>query len=794
MFKKFFSFFLFSFLLLLSQIFALDAVFYNLPVFDLELNQINELNLSDYLLVLPDEIQDIIFPEQFDNKISSLKFLPDKKSILIETNNDGFVELPITIKTKEKSIEQILFLSIKQSKYHHTFLYKGKSGLKVSVAGEFNGWNMNANIMNEIEEGKYSLSMDLKPGKYKYKFVINGKDWIPDELNPLRSDDGWNNSVLVLGKSYDINYDVIAINKKKTDNGILFSFKINVLNNPNETSKLFFLINNKILKKIDDFKNSIVDCFVPDEYLKKSQESEYDNYVYKLNILIVPTENDYHLKSYYFEPENNLFNWKDAILYFAFTDRFYNYENNFDYKVKGDISDKVNFHGGNFKGITKKIQDGYFSDLGVSAIWISPVFENPRDTVFAGYHGYWPIDSYKIAQNFGTLDDLKELVSEAHKKNIRIIVDYVAKHIFKDNPLYKEHPEYFGTLDLPDGRKNIGLFDEFPLSTWFGDYLPAFNFQNPDAVNFLVNNALWLIKETNIDGFRLDAVKHIEHNLFKELRKRIKYEIELPQKKVFYMVGESMTSREKIMEYVKFYEMNGQFDFPLYWDIRKFFAADLGSFYDINNNLKEAFKVYGSEALMSTMLGNHDFSRFMAYADNKFKPDSVDEQEYGWKHNVVVDDPANYKKLKLAFSFLMTIPGVPLIYYGDEFGMTGAHDPDNRRVMRFDDELTEHEKDVLNYVKKINSIRNKFSAFRYGDFIPLYIENELFAYCLSNFDKKAIVVLSRHKEGNEIKINLPAEFNMKQLKNAFTDEIISIENNTLLLNVTPYSCFIFVNE
>ena len=260
------------------------------------------------------------------------------------------------------------------------------------------------------------------------------------------------------------------------------------------------------------------------------------------------------------------------------------------------------------------------------------------------------------------------------------------------------------------------------------------------------------------------------------------------------MVGETMASREKIMEWVSPAEINGQFDFPLYWDIRGVFAAGQDNLKRISKSLMESIQTYGSESLMSIFLGNHDFSRFMAYADNKFKPDSTNEQEYGWKNDVKVDNPENYKKIKLGFSFLMTIPGIPLIYYGDEFGMTGAHDPDNRRVMRFGNELTAYEKDVLQYVSKLTNLRNKYSVFRYGDVVSLIEENEYFVYALTDFTGKAVVIIPRNCEPSTIKIQLPAWLGIRKLNNAFTGESIKIENNAVMSDVTPYNAVIFVGN
>ncbi|HPG29995.1 MAG TPA: alpha-amylase family glycosyl hydrolase, partial [bacterium] len=616
-----------------------------------------------------------------------------------------------------------------------------------------------------------------------------------DPNNPVRSSDGFNNSVISAGNEKKINYSVVSSNRlTKQNNSDEFEFFIEISPESNNSTAYFFC-GNRLLSKVSGVKTGKISVNVPEEFLNLSQQNELNNEIYKIALVIVSGDFSYYCKSYVINAVKNnpVFNWRDGILYFAFTDRFYKHDQNFEYKVKEKENERDNFHGGNFKGLTKKINEGYFSKLGINTIWISPVFQNPADKIFAGYHGYWPLNSYNIAPNFGTIEDLKELVDTAKKNNIRIMVDYVAKHVYKENPVFKEHPEYFGNFILPDGRKNEKLFDEFPLTTWFGDYLPAFNFDNNDAVKFLTDNALWLVKETGADGFRLDAVKHIQHNFFTELRKRLKYEIEIPQKKIFYMVGESMTSREKIMEYANVSEMNGQFDFPLYWDIRSVFAASQSNFKNLNASLLDSLKTYGTETIMSTMLGNHDFSRFMAYADDEFKPDSVNEQEYGWKNDVKVNNPENYKKLKLAFAFLMTVPGIPLVYYGDEFGLSGAHDPDNRRDMRFGKELSEYEKECLDFTSKIISLRNQNSAFRYGDVIPLKVENELYCYGLSYFNKKAIVLLSRHFNGG-VSIKLPEFFNVQKWNNVLNSTDFISENNSLKISIGEYSSLILVSE
>ena len=112
---------------------------------------------------------------------------------------------------------------------------------------------------------------------------------------------------------------------------------------------------------------------------------------------------------------------------------------------------------------------------------------------------------------------LKELVSTAHKKGIKVLLDFVSHHVHEDHPWFKEHPDWFGTLDLPDGRKNLRLFDEYRLTTWFEPYIPSFDFtKSKAAIDAVSDNAIWWLEQTGADGYRHDAVKHVP-NLQKKL-------------------------------------------------------------------------------------------------------------------------------------------------------------------------------------------------------------------------------------------------------------------------------------
>ena len=143
--------------------------------------------------------------------------------------------------------------------------------------------------------------------------------------------------------------------------------------------------------------------------------------------------------------------------------------------------------------------------------------------------------------------------------------------------------------------------------------------------------------------------------------------------------------------------MDGQFDFNLYFDSRVVFAQDEVSFTQLHNSLMETFLYYGNHSLMGNITGNHDIPRFISYAGEGLSF-GEDAKKAGWERNVKIRDAVGYNKLQMLTAFIMTIPGIPVIYYGDEIGMVGAGDPDNRRPMIFDG-LNSYQQDVKKNAK-----------------------------------------------------------------------------------------------
>ncbi len=448
------------------------------------------------------------------------------------------------------------------------------------------------------------------------------------------------------------------------------------------------------------------------------------------------------------------FQWQDGIIYYAFTDRFANGSPANDRAVEdAAVLPQANYFGGDFSGIQKRIEDGYFQKLGVNVLWLAPLNRNPDGAwteylppyrSYTGYHGYWPVSHTEVEPRFGGNQGLKDLVGTAQKSGIKIIADLVLKHVHVEHPLWKEQPEWFGSLTLPDGKKNLRLWDEQQFTTWFEEWLPGFDFDKPEPVAFLLGNARYWIEEFGLDGYRLDAVKHIKYSFWPKFRTTMRELQERDALAPMYFVGETFMDRPGIMSFVGPNMLDGQFDFPLYDTLMEVFAKGTQGFAALEKSLSESETIYGKETLMSPLIGNHDKSRFMAFADGDLpKSEKDDEEEIGWADPPRVDKPVSYEKLKLALGFILSIDGVPMIYYGDEVGLTGAGDPDNRRMMPAESELAAEQRRVREYLGKVAALRSAHPALRYGNRRLLVADDTRYAFVRRHFEDQVLAVWNK---------------------------------------------------
>ncbi|MBR2449885.1 MAG: hypothetical protein IKB40_00130 [Paludibacteraceae bacterium] len=434
------------------------------------------------------------------------------------------------------------------------------------------------------------------------------------------------------------------------------------------------------------------------------------------------------------------------VLYSLMIDRFYNGNKANDWKMNSpEVLDIVDYQGGDIAGITQKIKDGFFNDLGITTIWISPITQNPMDawgyypfkngnkydntkayTKFSGYHGYWPIYATKVEKRFTTEKELHEMLSVAHEHGLNVILDYVANHMHINSPTLREHPDWHTDSILPDGRRNFELWDEARLTTWFDVHIPTLDLERPEVCNPMTDSALVWLEQFDFDGFRHDACKHIPLNYWRELGAKMKQRY--PNRHI-WMIGETYGDPQLIGSYVKTGMLNSQFDFNIYHTAIDVFGKPEQSLKRINSTILESLHAYGAHHTMGNISGNHDKCRFISLAGGAVSWNENDKAA-GWEREIHVTADGNAAKEEQAYKAAMllevinlTIPGVPCIYQGDEYAEAGANDPDNRHMMKFDG-LSERQQQFRNEVQALVQLRRNSLPLIYGDYVPVTVTDD----------------------------------------------------------------------
>ncbi|MFT3753049.1 MAG: alpha-amylase family glycosyl hydrolase [Paludibacter sp.] len=675
--------------------------------------------------------------------------------------------------------------------YKFTFSPQGKTYRKVQIAGQMNDWTASKTPDLKLNnKGIYEVQLYLSPGTYLYQLSLDGNQ-NHDPTNPDKVDNGYGkfNSLLQVAGQND-KFPRLYTHK--------FTGSTVTLISENDVKQVFAYWQNYLLAaNFVSVKNGKIKIDIPQDasqidrsFIRVWASNEFG----VSNDILVPLDKGKVLT----DSKQVVREDKQAqIMYFMLVDRFVNGDTSNDLPMnRKDVNYKVDYWGGDLAGLKKKIDDGYFEKLGVNTLWISPLNQNPTEpygfyapmkTKFSGYHGYWPVSSSKVDFRFGTNQEFKNLVADAHEKNINVLLDYVAHHVHKEHPFYKQHSEWTTPLYLPDGTLNTERWDDQRLTTWFDTFMPTLDLANPKVVDIMSDSAMFWLTEFKLDGFRHDACKHITEQFWRELTLKIKKQ---NKGKNLYQIGETYGSPELINSYLTTGMLDGQFDFNVYDVANTAFAGVGGSdLLKVQTILNSSLYTYGSHNVMGNISGNHDKPRFMAYAsgDLKFGEDS---KAAGWQRRIGITDSTAYDKLLLMHAFNMTIPGIPVIFYGDEIGLTGANDPDCRRMMKFLG-WNNREAKLWEQVSKLAHLRTENPVLIYGDFINIHSTKDSWVFARKYFDKEVVVIINNSAKAKLIEIELPEILKAKGLKSTFNNNF-AVSNRKISIQLPPFSVEVLI--
>ena len=707
----------------------------------------------------------------------------------------------IVIKHAEPTWGQIKLLGdveiavpvIRDAKENVTFSLTAPEASDVFLFGSFNGWNRTTLPMYAAEGGSFTRTLSLSPGSYQFKYLIDGQEQeAPLGVARVSNGMGGYNRVLHVASADERRHAVHLVPGSHQTDTLRLTYAID--GHPVDALEhgAVFVTSN-LLETTFDVVAADIRIPITDALSQGTQRiriaASYDGVSAPLaDVLLIegiPAGQDTTRKT-----------WYDTILYSLMVDRFNDGDPSNNAPVAdGRLDDRVNYVGGDLAGVLDQIRSGYFSNLGVNTLWISPVYRGPTVAFqeyppphrwFSGYHGYWPVSHTEVDPRFGDLALLREVVDAAHERNMRILLDFVANHVHEQHQIVADHPDWFGDLALPDGSLNIRRWDEYRLTTWFEPYLPSFDLVGSDeALEYLTDNALWWLEQTGADGFRHDAVKHVPNTFWRLLTQKLAEHPTLSHQRV-YQIGETFGDYALISSYVNEGQLDAQFNFNLFDTALRAHLDPDQPMSSLLTELDKTAQVYGPLHVMGNVMDSHDKARFPALAEGDLSLDDAGNTQIGWDNPPQLDDEATYAKTQLYMAYNLTIPGVPVIYYGNEVALTGANDPDNRRPMVFGEDVSPDQQRHFEAVRALIALRNRHAAFRYGDLYPIYAGDNAICYSRTSLQERMLVCLNKGNYTQTIDIAWPRVFGNGKLVPVFQAQELPVEHDaTVRISLTP---------
>jgi len=462
--------------------------------------------------------------------------------------------------------------------------------------------------------------------------------------------------------------------------------------------------------------------------------------------------------------------WEDRIIYFVLLDRFENGNPGND-KSYGNPEcnhpdDAHAYQGGDLVGLRQRI--AAIEKLGANALWITPLYQGVPIKVGrnSGFPGYWAAFSdpyeFELDPRFGTAAEFDAVLAEARSRDIRTILDMVVNHAGYKAPLVTQRPEWFH-----DPKTSASLGDPEIFGSLAG--LPDFNHRNPEAAAYLIDLHRRWVERFSFDGIRMDTVKHVEPWYFRDWNAAM-----LRSRPQLFIFGELLDeSYDKFPRYLEA-GFAGLFNFPLRRSLIEVFAK--GNSVDLAAaRVREMVSLFGQEQSrrLITLLDNHDVPRFMEEFPKSMAAEVVRE------------------RYQLALTALLTLPGIPQLTYGNEVGMYGGADPDNRRMMPdwaftppFDEPdhpgFVSRPGVVWAHLHRLMEIRKQLPALARGDYDEIWRQTDpkspnVWAFVRHGAGEPVLVVVNNgdagsgtlqlplrghFREGQEL-VSVPLEFDPK---------------------------------
>lgn len=513
------------------------------------------------------------------------------------------------------------------------------------------------------------------------------------------------------------------------------------------------------------------------------------------------TEIPYELKARIRKGEDIKGFTAEDVLYLVMPDRFANgnQENDIIKGMKESTTDRNNLyarHGGDLQGIANHLT--YISDLGATAIWLNPTQEN--DMKEGSYHGYAITDYYQIDRRFGTNQEFKELVKQAHSQGLKVVMDMIFNHCGNENYLFADKPSKewfnFSSNYVQTSFKTANVMDihasnyERRIATdgWFASVMPDFNQRNRHVARYLIQNSIWWIEYAGINGIRQDTHPYADFDFMSQWCKEVNEEYPY-----FNIVGETwLNSNVQIAYWQKDSKIAAPknsylptvMDFPLQGLMNQAFDEETGEWggglYRLYDYLSQDL-VYANPMGLLTFLDNHDTSRF---ASDK-------------------DKANNLTRYKQALAFMLTTRGIPQIYYGTEILMSGNKGNGDGALRRDfpggwkGDELnafsekgrTALQNEAFNYTRKLLQWRKGNLAVTKGNMKHFSIRQGVYVYQREYNGQSVVVFMNGTNSSQELELTpyrevLPSDSSTDLLSEKtikLTDKLSLNPRETLIL-------------